>query len=150
MRLGYYSIDKEDILDLAGELAGELDRIAENMKKTRLFSIGGVTDGDEGDLLGVLQFHLDIDEKSGCYAFLDYVYVRDEYRGQGIGAKLVRKADRILKMSGIETCITDIEEGKDGESFLKECGFIYTRSYDQKMGKENAKNARRFVRFIGK
>lgn len=148
MRVALYTLANEDIADLQ-ENYGEF---VSNLGKNNYFSIGAYTESDEEDkLLGVAQFYLNINDDGECYAVLDYIYVNNDIRRQGVGTKLIDKANRVLKMSDVKTSIIDIsgnlsslpEDEASFCGFLKESGYIAEKS-------GNTGGAKRFVRFTGK
>ena len=150
MRVALYTLAGEDMADLQ-ENYGEF---VSNLGKLNYFSIGAYTytESEEEDrLAGVVQFYLDIYDDGECYAILDYIYVKDDIRHHGVGTKLIDKANRVLKMSDIKTCIVDLsnnttslpEDELSFLGFLKESGYIAEKSGMTGGGK-------RFVRFTGK
>ena len=106
------------------------------------FSIGAVLGSDaENTLVGLAQFHLALDEDRKCFEILDYIYVEDKYRRQGVGTKLVDAKSRILKKSGISKCVAEIpDDAAEIEGFLKECEFLPTKE----------KNGKAYIRFLNR
>ena len=136
MRIGIYTLDKDDLNTMADFLP---DFVVERAQKPGYFSLGAVGKVDDEDrIVGAAQFYIDINASGECFAYLIYVYVMEDFRRDGIGTKLVDKIGSILKKSDIKMCVVRLPDKKDVflykktpkpdiESFLKACDFITTK-----------------------
>ena len=59
--------------------------------------------------------------------FIEGIYVQPEFRGRGLGARLVGVATEWSKQAGCTEMATDAEiENTDAQSFHKRMGFVET------------------------
>lgn len=145
MKVAFYTLDDDELVDLKDDHKIYVP----DPGGQRRFSIGAYTkSGDENELLGMVQFKLGIYDDGECYAMMDYIYVNAEIRRQGVGTRLLDKANRVLKKSDIKTSIIDLygsdkvlPEDEDAFLiFLKETGYIAVKS-------DKAGRTEHFVRF---
>ena len=167
MRTGIFTLDKSHLEMMDTELPNYVvDRAAD----TGYFTIGAVvTEDDEELLVGAAQFYINITEEGECFAEVIYVYVKDDYRREGIGAKLLERVSRILKKSGVNTSMTLIPasvksvlkyemSNEEIESFFKDSSYIalsegmaaYSSTLFDIFPKLDEKQVKRFVRLTNR
>lgn len=160
MRIGIYTLDKDDLNTMADFLP---DFVVERAQKPGYFSLGAVGKVDDEDrIVGAAQFYIDINASGECFAYLIYVYVMEDFRRDGIGTKLVDKIGSILKKSDIKMCVACLPNKKDVflysitpkaevESFIKECDFMVTK--EEIVGEtftDMTENSTKYVRLTGR
>ena len=133
MRTGIFTLDKTHLEMMNTQLP---DYVVDRAADMGYFTIGAVvTEDDEEMLVGAAQFYINITEEGECFAEIIYVYVREDYRREGIGAKLLERVSRILKKSGVNTSMTLIPASvrstlqyelspEEIESFFKDSSYI--------------------------
>ena len=136
MRVGIYTLDKEDLSTMSTYLP---DYVIERAQDPGYFSLGAVSSINDVDrIVGTAQFYIDINSSGECFAYLIYTYVMEGYRRSGVGSKLIDKIGTILKKSDVRMCVVRLPEKKDVflykdtskgdvEKFIKSCDFMLTK-----------------------
>lgn len=133
MQTAIYTLERDDLSIIS-------DRIPAFVKDRTgapgYFTIGA-SGGIVGDdrLIGVCQFYIGSFPNGACFGRLDYIYVAEDARLNGIGRKLINRMDTILRNSGISTGLLRFPKkgGKlpgftikrdEAEAFFEKCGFF--------------------------
>ena len=83
-------------------------------RKEGSFALGLVTKGEQSEsLIGMVVFHVSSTARRIGYAEVVYVYIIEEYRRQGLGAKLLRGTDVILRKSGVHFIMAHLPSGEE-------------------------------------
>jgi ribosomal protein S18 acetylase RimI-like enzyme len=63
-------------------------------------------------------------EFGGRDAFIDELYVRPAYRGQGIGTKVLKFADEVCRSAGVQALHLEVErKNVKAQTFYRKVGF---------------------------
>ncbi len=122
MRYEMYTLYRDDIGAFEDDLP---DYVLENCEKNGCFMIGAV-DADE-NLVGMTQFYVGMLENGEFISDLVYVYVAEEFRGNGAASKMIAKVHSILKQSGLEKSIAFLEKKKPEKALFTENGYLFMK-----------------------
>ncbi len=81
---------------------------------------------DEDFIAGVLQFYVGEDIREGITAGITYIFVDEDFRGEGIGTHLINEFKGIVADSDIEWATAELykDTGKELSKLLEEEGFV--------------------------
>lgn len=64
-------------------------------------------------------------EYGGCDGFVDELYIREKYRGKGIGKQSLQFAERICREQGIQALHLEVErENTNAQAVYKKAGYV--------------------------
>lgn len=159
MRTQMYTLGKSDIERFQEKLP---KYVIENSSKKGYFTLGAFgMDNTDKQLIGVVQFYINITADSKYVSEIVYIYVRSDYRSQGIGTRLLERVDRILKKSQVDINLVMLPESKDEmwsqdiSIFFNENGYIFTEdripvwkgAWGSLMNEQKEQSMRKYVRF---
>ncbi|MBR1567365.1 MAG: GNAT family N-acetyltransferase [Lachnospiraceae bacterium] len=130
MKTSIYTLDRETLEEIRGQLP---DYVTGCVHEPGYVTLGAV-DGHD-DIVGMVQFFVNITDDGGGYAEIDYIYTADNCRRQGVGSKLLNKVNRILKKSGVlvSTVLVPVSDqgamvldtpAKELKAFFEDCNYI--------------------------
>ncbi len=97
----------------------------DNIGKDGYYTLGAVD--DDGFACGVLQFFVDKDDKGDNSGKLEYIFVPEDFRGDGVGSELMDEYVSVLYSSGIRGGIIELPSDKEDEltGFFMRYGFLF-------------------------
>lgn len=130
--LGRHSVDAREIVafltacdaDFSPPLSQRTDLKAYAEKLIAKGQLAGVR--QDSELIGLAAFYCNDYESKRAYA--TYLAVKQEARGSGLGAELMREVVRISKEAGMETMELQTDQDRLVQ-FYKRLGFELTESY---------------------
>lgn len=132
MKTEICTLDSEDLRTLGSAIPKYvIDRADED----GYYTIGIVEKKTDDPILGIAQFFVNITPTGECFGELIYVYMAEQYRKQGMAARMLDHAAGILKRSGISVFTFIIPNPvskkleyvltvRDMEAFFGKCGFF--------------------------
>ena len=133
MHTDIYSLERDDLSIIADRIPAF---VADRAGAPGYFTIGagqGILGDDR--LKAVCQFYVSAFQNGAFFGRLDYIYVSEDARREGIGRKLINRMDTVLKKSGISTAyLLFPKKGsklpgfsinrEETKAFFESCGFF--------------------------
>ncbi|MCR4643567.1 MAG: GNAT family N-acetyltransferase [Lachnospiraceae bacterium] len=122
MKYEMYTLNREDITVFEDVLP---EYVVDNCGKEGCFMIGAV-DADD-NLVGLAQFYVGMLENGEFVSDLVYIYVAEEYRGNGAASRMISKVHSILKQSGLEKSLALTEKKSEVKALFTENGYLFMK-----------------------
>lgn len=102
------------------DILAEADRHVSRRRMEKLVCDGLVLVAEHGkDFAGWLRYGLFWDE----IPFMNMLFVLEEFRGNGVGAALVREWERLAAESGHKTVMTSTQASETAQHFYRKLGY---------------------------
>ena len=123
MRYGMYTLSRQDVEKFKDALPGY---VLANCGRKGVFVIGA-SDKD-GQVIGMAQFYVGMLPGNDAVADIVYVYVADEYRGNGVASKMIAEVHKIMKKSGGEKCLALLKKRQKEQRLFESNGYLFMKS----------------------
>ena len=120
MRFGIYTLSKKNLGSFGDKLP---EYVFDNSEKRGFFTIGAVD--SENNLIGVTQFYIGLLKDDEFISDIIYVYVKEEFRGEGAAGRMLWKSHNIIRKSGVKKSLVFLDDSREGQELFERNGYLF-------------------------
>ena len=129
MRYGMYTLGRNS-MERFREVLPEY--VLANCGRNGVFVVGAAA--KDGRIIGLTQFFVRMLPKDDAVADIVYVYVVDEFRGNGVASRMIAEIHKIMKKSGGEKCLALLKKKQKEQQMFEKSGYLFMKTEADTIG----------------
>ena len=118
-----YTLDRSSVERFRGVLP---EYVLANCGKNGVFVVGETA--KDGRIIGLTQFFVRLLPGDNAIADIVYVYVVDEFRGNGVASRMIAEVHEIMKKSGGEKCLALLKKKQKERKIFERNGYLFMKT----------------------